>query len=231
MGNRPVGAQNIIATLPGRANPPAIIIISAHYDSRTLDITDARSAAPGANDDGSGTVAVLELARALSQQDMDATFMFILFAGEEEGLYGSTHLAPLMRKQGAHIVAMLNNDIIGNTMGADGTRIADRVRVYSGEPDDGPSRHLAREVKRIAESAMPDFGIELIPKIDRRAGDHMPFHYAGFPAVRFTEPNENLEHQHNADDRVEFMDIPYLAQVVRVNLAVALELARVNRGQ
>src|SRR5437870_4654717 len=151
LGNRPVGAQNIIATLPGRANPPAIIIISAHYDSRTLDITDVRSAAPGANDDGSGTVAVLELARALSQHDpssdsgLDATFMFILFAGEEEGLYGSTHLAPLMRKQGAHIVAMLNNDIIGNTMGADGTRIADRVRVYSGEPDDGPSRQLARE--------------------------------------------------------------------------------------
>ena len=157
--------------------------------------------------------------------------MFILFAGEEEGLYGSTHLASLLRKQGAHIVAMLNDDIIGNTTAPDGTRIADRVRVYSGEPDDGPSRQLAREVKRIAESAMPGFGVELIPKIDRRAGDHMPFHYAGFPAGRFTEPNENLEHQHNANDRVEFMDIPYLAQVVRVNLAVALELARANRGQ
>src|SRR5437870_10182929 len=145
LGNRPVGAQNIIATLPGRANPPAIIIISAHYDSRTLDITDVRSAAPGANDDGSGTVAVLELARALSTREFATTFMFILFAGEEEGLYGSTHLAPLMRKRGAHIIAMLNVDIIGNTTGADGTRIADRVRVYSGEPDDGPSRQLARE--------------------------------------------------------------------------------------
>jgi hypothetical protein len=136
-----------------------------------------------------------------------------------------------MRKNGAHIVAMLNNDIIGNTTGADGTRIRDRVRVFSGEPDDGPSRVLAREVKRIAEAAMPDFTIDLIPKIDRRAGDHIPFHYAGFPAVRFTEANENLEHQHNANDRVEFMDIPYLAQVVRVNLVVTLALAKGDRAQ
>ncbi len=235
LGNRPVAAQNIIATLPcktcktpetSHVSSTPIIVISAHYDSRTVDITDTRTSAPGANDDGSGTVAALELARALIAQDLDVSIVFILFAGEEEGLYGSTHLAPLMRKNGAHIIAMLNNDIIGNTTGSDGTHIADRVRVFSGDPDDSPSRQLAREVKRVAERAMPDFTIDLIPKIDRRGGDHIPFHYAGFPAVRFTEAIENLEHQHNANDRVEFMDIAYLAKVVRVNLIVALELAK-----
>jgi Zn-dependent M28 family amino/carboxypeptidase len=231
-GNRPVAAQNIIATLPGRANPPQVIIISAHYDSRTVDISDTRSAAPGANDDGSGVAAVLELARALSAQTLDATFKFILFAGEEEGLFGSEHLAPLMRKDGVRIIAMLNNDIIGDVTGSDGRRVDNRVRIFSGDPDNGPSRQLARDAKRIVERAMPAFGVELVAALDRagRGGDHIAFHYAGFPAIRFIEAVENLEHQHSASDRVEFMDMDYLANVVRANLAVALELGKTIRG-
>jgi Peptidase family M28 len=231
-GNRPVAAQNIIATLPGRANPPPVIIISAHYDSRTVDISDLRSAAPGANDDGSGVAAVLELARVLSSQTLDATYKFILFAGEEEGLFGSEHLASIMRKDGVHIIAMLNNDIIGNVTGSDGRRVDNRVRIFSGDPDAGPSRQLARDAKRIVESSMPGFGVELVAALDRagRGGDHIPFHYAGFPAIRFIEAVENLEHQHSANDRVEFMDMAYLANVVRANLAVALELGRTIRG-
>ncbi len=236
-GSRPTVAQNIIATLPCQTcritetrqiSKSKVILISAHYDSRTVDISDFRTAAPGANDDGSGVVAVLELARILSAQNLDATIMFILFAGEEEGLYGSTHLAPVMRKNGTHIIAMLNNDIIGNTTGADGTRIAGHVRIFSGDPDDGPSRQLARAAKRIVERDVSGFGVELVNAIDRagRGGDHMPFHYAGFPAIRFIVAIENLEHQHNPNDRVEFMDMAYLAQVVRANLVVTIELAK-----
>jgi len=231
-GNRTLAAQNIIATLPGRVNPPQVIIISAHYDSRTVDITDVRSPAPGANDDGSGVAAVLELARQLSTQSLDATYQFILFAGEEEGLFGSVHLAPLMRKNGVRVVAMLNDDIIGNITGPDGQRVDNRVRVLSGDPDSGPSRQLAREAKTIVEGALPGFGVELVPSLyhDARGGDHIAFHYAGFPAIRFIEAVENLAHQHNANDRVEFMDMTYLASVVRANLAVALELGRATGG-
>ena len=231
-GGRPTAAQNIIATLPGRVNPPQVIIISAHYDSRTVDITDVHSPAPGANDDGSGVVAVLELARALSPQTLDATFKFILFAGEEEGLFGSVHLAPLMRKDGVRIIAMLNDDIIGNVTGPGGQRVDNRVRVLSGDPDGGPSRRLASEAKTIVESALPGFGVELVASLYHagRGGDHIAFHYAGYPAIRFIEAIENLEHQHNADDRVEFMDMTYLATVVRANLAVALELGRTISG-
>ena len=231
-GNRTLAAQNIIATLPGRVNPPQVIIISAHYDSRTADISDARSPAPGANDDGSGVAAVLELARLLSTQPLDATYQFILFAGEEEGLFGSVHLATLMRKDGVRIVAMLNNDIIGNVSGPDGQRVDNRVRVLSGDPDSGPSRQLAREARTIVEGALPGFGVELVPSLyhDGRGGDHIAFHYAGFPAIRFIEAVENPAHQHNANDRVEFMDMTYLANVVRANLAVALELGRTSGG-
>ncbi|MBI1801859.1 MAG: M20/M25/M40 family metallo-hydrolase [Chloroflexi bacterium] len=227
-GARPVRAQNIIATLPGLAEPPQIIIISAHYDSRTVNISDNRSAAPGANDDGSGVAAVLELARLLSSEKLEATVMFVLFAGEEEGLFGSAHLAPLMRKQGVDIVAMLNNDIIGNVTGADGARVDDRVRVFSGDPDGGSSRQLAYEAKRIIEGELRGLTVDVVPALDRpgRGGDHIPFYYAGFPAIRFTEAVENLDHQHSANDRVEFMDMAYLAKVVRANLAVAFELGR-----
>ena len=231
-GNRPTAAQNIIATLPGRVNPPQVIIISAHYDSRTVDIADVRSAAPGANDDGSGVAAVLELARALSPQSLDATFKFILFAGEEEGLFGSRHLAPVMRKDGVRIIAMLNNDIIGNVTGSDGQRVDNRVRIFSGDPDGGPSRQLAAEAKTIVERALPGFGVELVAALDRagRGGDQIAFHYAGYPAIRFIEAVENLEHQHGPNDRVEFMDMAYLANVVRANLAVALELGQLVGG-
>lgn len=229
-GSRTLAAQNIIATLPGRVNPPQVIIISAHYDSRTIDISDVRSPAPGANDDGSGVAAVLELARQLSTQPLDATYEFILFAGEEEGLFGSVHLAPLMRKNGVRVVAMLNDDIIGNVTGPDGQRVDNRVRVLSGDPDGGPSRQLAAEAKTIVEGALPGFGVELVPSLYHggRGGDHIAFHYAGFPAIRFIEAVENLAHQHNANDRVEFMDMTYLASVVRANLAVALELGRMT---
>jgi len=231
-GNRPTAAQNIIATLPGRVNPPQIIIVSAHYDSRSVDIADVRSAAPGANDDGSGVAAVLELARALSPQGLDATYMFILFAGEEEGLFGSLHLAGIVRKDGLRIIAMLNNDIIGNVTGPDGQRVDNRVRIFSGDPDGGPSRQLAAEAKAIVERALPGFGVELVAALDRagRGGDQIAFHYAGYPAIRFIEAVENLEHQHSPNDRVEFMDMAYLANVVRANLAVALQLGKTIDG-
>ena len=231
-GNRPTAAQNIIATLPGRSDPPQVIIISAHYDSRTVDIGDVRSAAPGANDDGSGVVAVLELARAIAPQSMDATFKFILFAGEEEGLFGSLHLAGILRKDGVRIIAMLNNDIIGNVSGPDGQRVDNHVRIFSGDPDGGPSRGLAREAKTIVEGALPGFGVELVAALDRagRGGDHIAFHYAGYPAIRFIEAVENLAHQHGPNDRVEFMDMAYLANVVRANLAVALQLGKTIGG-
>ena len=137
-----------------------------------------------------------------------------------------------MRKEGVRIIAMLNNDIIGNVTGPDGQRVDNRVRIFSGDPEGGASRQLAREAKTIVEGALPGFGVELVAALDRagRGGDHIAFHYAGYPAIRFIEAVENLSHQHGPNDRVEFMDMNYLANVVRANLAVALELGKTISG-
>ena len=122
--NRPTTIANVVATLrPSDESMPAArqtVIISGHYDSRVTDVMDSVSNAPGADDDGSGAALVLELARVLSNADVKATVVFICFAGEEQGLYGSQHYADEAAKQGMPIEAVLNNDIVGAIRGGDG---------------------------------------------------------------------------------------------------------------
>src|SRR5438552_1658552 len=99
--SRPVDVLNVVATLPG-AMPQArdrFYIVCAHYDSRNLDPNDAAGDAPGANDDASGTAAVLEMARAMCRHKFDATIIFALVAGEEQGLLGSAALAEQARRE------------------------------------------------------------------------------------------------------------------------------------
>src|SRR3546814_16419267 len=92
---------------------------------------DATADAPGANDDGSGTALVLEVARVLSKEKFAASIVYAALSGEEQGLFGGTLLAETAKERGWQVTAVLNNDIVGNTVGTDGTRVADRVRVFS----------------------------------------------------------------------------------------------------
>lgn len=251
-----VATKNVMARLPGKdAEDDRIFIISGHYDSRASDPLDAESRAPGANDDASGTAVVMELARLMSQQSFPATLLFVAVAGEEQGLYGSKHLARRAVSEGWNIPAMLTNDIVGNTLSS-GTGLKDNthVRVFSegvpageseeqrrlrlavGAENDGPARQLARYIKEVGERYVDQMDVVLIYRRDRflRGGDHTTFSRAGYAAVRFSEMNENYFHQHQ-DVRVEngtqygdlpeFVDYPYVAQVARINLAVLANLA------
>ncbi len=244
---------NVVATLPGR-DPGRIVLVSGHYDSIPSDVNDARSDAPGANDDASGTAAVLELAQVMAGHEFDATIVFVAFAGEEQGLLGSTHFARAARAEGQRIEAMLTNDIVGNTQGGSGVRDNRTVRVFSegmpapdsplaarlravGGENDSPSRQLARYIEETARAYLLDFEARLVFRSDRylRGGDHMPFLAEGYPAVRLTEPNEAYTRQHQdpraSKDGEEFGDIParvdfpYVAQVARVNAAAVASLA------
>ncbi len=254
---QPTELVNVVATLPGEQaeSTDRIYVVSGHYDSMPSNILDPTTDAPGANDDASGTAAVIELACAMSKLHFDATLVFMAVAGEEQGLVGSTHVAEEARKAGKNIAGMFTNDIIGSSHAEDGRVDRGHVRVFAegvpegkemsedlrvlvrtGGENDSPTRELARFIKEHAEHDVPDMKIDLIWRRDRylRGGDHAPFLNAGYAAVRFTEPAENFHHQHQTvrveggvqyGDLPEFVDVGYIAQVARVNAAALAALA------
>ncbi|HEV8169920.1 MAG TPA: M28 family metallopeptidase [Pyrinomonadaceae bacterium] len=253
---QPTIITNVVATLKG-SQPEAtdrIYVVSGHYDSMCSSPTDAKCDAPGANDDASGTAAVLEMARVMAKYEFDATVVFMAVAGEEQGLLGSTHFAEEAKKKNWNVDAMFTNDIVGNTLGGNGVRDRGNVRVFSegvpsneteaeantrrsvGGENDSASRQLARFIKEIGDSFVPQFKVMLMYRRDRygRGGDHIPFLERGYAAVRFTEVNEEFRHQHQNvrvengvqfGDLPEFVDFAYIANVARVNAASLAALA------
>ncbi len=238
--------RNVMAVLPGRS--PRRIYVTGHYDSLNLGSGgqqalnaaggqnpqaradfDHDAAAPGANDDGSGTVLTMELARVFAESGLqfDATLVFICWAGEEQGLVGSAAHAQQLAADTVAVEANFNNDIVGNIHGGNGVIDAETVRVYSVGPEDSMSRSLARYIARTAAIYVPSHRIRLMAREDRfgRGSDHSSFTRQGFPAVVFREANENFAKQHTAADTLEGVDFAYLAQNARVNAAAAAALA------
>lgn len=213
---------NVVATLPGE-DPDRLVVVSGHFDSRAGDPLDAESDAPGANDDASGTAAVLEAARLLGGLRPRATIVFMAVAGEEQGLFGARALAHGWREAGQDVVGMFTMDIVGGATGSSGKKEPWRMRVFSegvptrgnvvGSDNDSSSRQLARYLKRAAAQAVPGFEITLVFRQDRflRGGDHKPFNEIGWPAIRITEPHENYTWQHQNVEVVEgvqYGDLP-----------------------
>src|ERR1019366_4960006 len=188
---------------------------------------NAELPAPGVCDDGSGIAAVMELARAMSQHEFDKTVVFYVFAGEEQGLVGSGLQAAKAKKENQVIEAVLNNDIIGTDVAGNGRMGNGSVSVYSDETMDSLSQQLSRYVREIGERYLPSMKINTVFMGDRlgRGGDHTPFQWEGFAAVRVSTPNENYANQHRATDTLANMSVPYTAKVAMVNLVVAASLA------
>lgn len=224
--------RNVVAILPGKS--PRRIYVSGHYDSLNLGSggqgqrSDPNLVAPGADDDGSGTVLVMELARVFAESniDFDATLVFITVAGEEQGLLGATAHAVKAKADNVNIQAVFNNDIVGNANGGNAVVDGATVRLYSEGPEDSPSRALAIFTKRWAERYVPSHRIRLMARRDRfsRGGDHSGYNSAGFAAVGFRESKENYARQHNANDTIDGVSLPYLAQNARVNAAAMATL-------
>ena len=190
---------------------------------------DPNVIAPGANDDGSGTVLSMELARVFGESgiEFDATLVFMTVAGEEQGLVGSTQHAKRMKEQNIPVQALFNNDIVGGSTGGNGIVDGATIRVYSDGPEDSPSRALANFAKRSAEKYVPSHEIRLMARRDRfgRGGDHSGFNSEGFAAIGFRESRENYSKQHSANDTLDGVSFPYLAQNARVNAAGMAVLA------
>jgi Zn-dependent M28 family amino/carboxypeptidase len=236
----PTEVMDVLAIQRGTTDPGRVIVISGHMDSRVTDPMNFTADAPGANDDGSGTAAVIEAARVLSKHRFPATLVFAVLSGEEQGLYGGKVLADYAKAQGWRVEGDLNNDIVGNSEGLTGVRETTRVRVfsegtkavetpeeadkrrYNGGEVDSPSRNLARFIDGMAERYLANFDVTLVYRTDRfgRGGDQTEMLKAGFPAVRITEANENYNRQHQDlrtengvryGDVLEGVDFAYLA--------------------
>ncbi len=251
---QPTILTNVVATLKGTTNPERIYVVSGHYDSMCSSPIDAVCDAPGANDDASGTAAVIEMARVMSKYKFDATIIFMAVAGEEQGLLGAAYFAENAKKNNWNIEAMFTNDIIGGVTTAKNSPDRNSVRVFSegvpsneteqeantrrgtGGENDSASRQMARFIKETADLYSPKFSVKMIYRRDRylRGGDHIPFLERGFTAVRFTEPNEDYDHQHQNvrtengkffGDTIEFVDFGYVANVTKINVASLARLA------
>ena len=214
----PTKVCNAVAIQRGTERPNDVVIITGHIDSRVTDPMNATKDAPGANDDGSGTAAVMEAARVLSKHKFPGTIVYAALSGEEQGLLGGKILADYAKAQGWNVIANLNNDIIGNSCGSDGVcddkhgarllrrpALAGRARSSraqmrsQGGENDRPSRNISRFLDRLAER-LPSIGLDVMQiwRNDRfgRGGDHTEFLNAGFPAVRFSVAVENYNCQH-----------------------------------
>lgn len=255
--DRDIILGNVVATLKGTdPNDNRIFIISGHLDNMRTNVMDSTLDAPGANDDGSGSAAVIECARVMSKHNFPATIVFVTVSGEEQGLLGANYMAAKAKKENWNIEAVLNNDIMGSNNTSE-TNIIDntRVRVFSeglpsyeteknakqirqyGWENDGRARQLARYVKEVGERYVENLEVVMVYRNDRflRGGDHTPYVDNGYAAVRITEMNENYFHQHQDvrkengiqyGDLPEFMDFEYLRKNTAVNLSNLANLAK-----
>lgn len=250
----PTEVMDVLAIQRGTGDPDRVIVISGHMDSRVTDPLNFTSDAPGANDDASGTAAVIEAARVLSKYKFPATLVYAALSGEEQGLHGGKVLADYATAHGWKVEADLNNDIVGNSEGLTGIRETTRVRIfsegtkavetpaeadkrrYNGGEVDSPSRQLARMMDGLADRYLSNFDVTMVYRTDRfsRGGDQVEMLKAGFPSVRVTEANENYTRQHQDlrvengiryGDVIEGVDFAYLAQVTRLNIVTMAALA------
>jgi hypothetical protein len=250
----PTPVCDMVAIQRGTERPNDVVIIQGHIDSRVTDVMNFTSDAPGANDDGSGTAAVIEAARVLSKHKFPGTIVYAALSGEEQGLYGGKTLANYAKAQGWNVVTVLNNDIVGNSCSSDGVCDSTHARVLSegprsqGEADlaaathslggenDAPSRNISRFLDSLADRLKIGLDVRQIWRTDRfgRGGDHIPFLELGYPAARISVAVENYDWQHQDlrtengkryGDTIDHVDFAYLAKMTKLNVAALAAIA------
>lgn len=237
---------NVVAIQRGAEYPNSFIIMSGDIDSRASDTMDFTTDAPGANDNATGMAGTMEAARVLSKYKFKHSIIYVGLSGEEQGLFGGASLAKYAQEKGWNIMAVLNNDMIGNIEGVDGiidnrtfrifsepvppteTERERTMRRYYGGEVDGISRQLARYVHKQTQTYMPEMNPMMIYRLDRfgRGGHHKPFNDLGFAGIRIMEAHENYNRQHQdirVEDGIEYGDV-----IEGVNFDYAKKLTAVN---
>ena len=176
----PAFPPNVICEYPGVSHPERVVIVGAHYDS--INQSGIHKAAPGADDNASGTSAVLEIARVLAGTPFEDTVHLVLFSTEELGLVGSEAHAKALRAQGTQVVGMINLDMIAYREAND----AYDVDFLLGYAD----TQLSKDLAALTPLYVPTLGVTT--HIDKSGdSDHASFQDAGYPAVF---PFEDFEH-------------------------------------
>ncbi|MBN2000286.1 M20/M25/M40 family metallo-hydrolase [candidate division KSB1 bacterium] len=206
--------RNIIATKKGTLYPDSVIVIGGHYDSIVHDGNNPMIYAPGVDDDGTGTIAVLESARLLADIDLECTVKFACWAAEEQGLYGSTDWVARAYQGNMNIGLYINFDMIGNVNpGNPGTGLNIAT--------DNVSRHFADLMQNLAYQYT-----SLTPRIITAGGgsDHVPFRQRGYYFI-YGEEEDFSPNWHKISDTIENVSIPYFSQVVKTGLATLATVA------
>lgn len=207
-------SRNIVATLPGVTSPERECVLVAHYDSEFNT--------PGANDNASGTSAVLEAARIARNYRFRTTLRFVAVSAEELGLIGSTHYAGQSRRENRNIIGAVNSDMIGYSIPPDTTRM--RVRCPIPTVNHLMDSALAAN-KRYGLGLVLDIGLDW----PWGGSDHMSFSQAGYDAIGIREVAD-YPFYHGPQD-ISFNLRPDLVRrATQLILAVAADLAEPLAG-
>ncbi len=215
--------ENIEAVIPGKTNPDKVVIVGSHIDSTAGRPWGVEAQAPGADDDSSGTVGVMELARAIKDLGLPFTVRILHFSGEEQGLWGSYAYSDMVASAKTDVVAMVQIDMIGYC-----GKPGNRVDIHDGADKNGSHDITVRFFRAIAR-----YGIKLNPvdphnhAVDDRS-DHAGFLDHGYKAVliseEFTDDGFNPNY-HQLSDRVKNCNLPYMVEVVKAVIALTVDLA------
>ncbi|MGH9952165.1 MAG: M28 family metallopeptidase, partial [Nitrososphaeraceae archaeon] len=213
--------KNIACEKPGSTNNT--IIISAHYDSRMEDINNSTARAPGADDNASGVSALLEVARILSNVSLNHSIIFVLFSGEEQGKWGSTHYADYIDKMDVDLDLLINLDMVGFSLEETNDFLIEYDNGNVVQDNDKDSRAVANFIKGVAEKY-----INLNATLGILGNsDYLPFEALSYTVIGFHDDGvtKNPNH-HKSTDTPDILDYEYLTSVTKLTLATILNLDR-----
>jgi bacterial leucyl aminopeptidase len=217
-----VTRHSVICTKPGAVDPSQHLIICAHYDSRMSNLSDSTSAAPGADDNGSGVTALLEIARVLFAIDTTYSVRFAAFSGEEQGLIGSTAYASFANSTGMQIPLLINLDMIGHPEDPlNPSVVVERDMGNDVATNDAPSQAFATQMTQAAA----DYTTIKTSLGPIYSSDYMPFEHYGYVCIGVFDGADTAPFYHTSNDTLDKVDLGFCTEAIRMVLATVLTVA------
>ena len=220
----PWGQNSIIAQIPGKCNKT--IVIGAHQDSINLFLPSLL-AAPGADDDGSGTVTILEALRVLLTSDdivqgkAENTIEFHWYSAEEGGLLGSQAIFKHYEQTGRDVKAMLQQDMTGYVHGTLAAGEPESVGVITDYVHPGLTEFIKAVITNYCDIPY------VLTKCGYACSDHASASKAGYPSAFVIESDFKFSDQkiHTTEDKIEYLSFSHMLQHAKLTLALTYELA------
>ena len=207
--------ENILVEIPGLVHPGRKVILCGHYDA----IPGGIAAAPAADDDGSGTAAVLEAARVLAGLQFENTIVLALWDEEEQGKLGSIHYAGVAAANDDTIVGVVNMDAIAYDGNGDGL-----MRIHT----KAVANSIAIKDTALLVNTAYGLGANIaINNPGAQYSDHASFWAESFGAILVIEDfdNDPNPYYHTPNDRVQYLDVPYYEQLAKLSMGTLAHLA------